>query len=232
MRHFKLAALVALAVGLAAQPSDAATTTLDFAGAICGASGNLACVDGLQIGQSYGDSAMVDVSYRSIDNATNLTSEAFLKYWSANYGDLTGVVWGGGDPVNFRSEIRLIPTAGFEISLLRLDAGCYFNRASCQTLNYDIRSASGAAIAVGSTPTLFPGHAMLAVNSAYFSDGIVLGWGPDGYDTGLDNIAFDVRAIGAVGGVPEPASWALMIGGFGLVGGAMRRRGGLVTIAA
>ena len=28
-----------------------------------------------------------------------------------------------------------------------------------------------------------------------------------------------------VGGVPEPASWALMIAGFGLVGGAMRRKG-------
>ena len=27
-----------------------------------------------------------------------------------------------------------------------------------------------------------------------------------------------------MGGVPEPASWALMIAGFGLVGGAMRRR--------
>ena len=26
-------------------------------------------------------------------------------------------------------------------------------------------------------------------------------------------------------GVPEPASWALMVGGFGMVGGAMRRRG-------
>jgi PEP-CTERM motif len=26
------------------------------------------------------------------------------------------------------------------------------------------------------------------------------------------------------GGVPEPASWALMIAGFGLVGAAMRRR--------
>ena len=26
------------------------------------------------------------------------------------------------------------------------------------------------------------------------------------------------------GGVPEPASWAMMLGGFGLVGGAMRRR--------
>ena len=32
----------------------------------------------------------------------------------------------------------------------------------------------------------------------------------------FDNLAF--------GAVPEPATWAMMIGGFGLVGGAMRRR--------
>jgi len=28
----------------------------------------------------------------------------------------------------------------------------------------------------------------------------------------------------AIGGVPEPTSWAMMLGGFGVVGGAMRRR--------
>jgi hypothetical protein len=38
-------------------------------------------------------------------------------------------------------------------------------------------------------------------------------------------VAFEFDSIGAsVAGVPEPASWALMIGGFGVVGGAMRRR--------
>ncbi|MCP6473655.1 PEPxxWA-CTERM sorting domain-containing protein, partial [Klebsiella pneumoniae] len=26
------------------------------------------------------------------------------------------------------------------------------------------------------------------------------------------------------GGIPEPTTWAMMIGGFGLVGGALRRR--------
>ncbi len=36
----------------------------------------------------------------------------------------------------------------------------------------------------------------------------------------LTNLTFDSLR----GGVPEPASWALMIAGFGLVGGAMRRR--------
>lgn len=32
--------------------------------------------------------------------------------------------------------------------------------------------------------------------------------------------------------VPEPATWAMMIGGFGLIGGAMRRRRGVKAVAA
>jgi hypothetical protein len=40
---------------------------------------------------------------------------------------------------------------------------------------------------------------------------------------GFDNFEFDtVTAVG--GGVPEPASWALTIAGFGLAGAALRRR--------
>lgn len=35
-----------------------------------------------------------------------------------------------------------------------------------------------------------------------------------------------------VGGVPEPASWAMMIGGFGLLGAAMRRRATRSMLAA
>jgi len=34
----------------------------------------------------------------------------------------------------------------------------------------------------------------------------------------------DPLVSGHIGPVPEPASWALMVGGFGLVGGAMRSR--------
>lgn len=37
--------------------------------------------------------------------------------------------------------------------------------------------------------------------------------------------------LGDAGAVPEPATWAMMIGGFGLVGGAMRRRATKVRIA-
>ena len=43
-------------------------------------------------------------------------------------------------------------------------------------------------------------------------------------DTGLDNLS-----IFASGGVPEPASWALMLGGFGALGAALRRRRAMVA---
>lgn len=47
---------------------------------------------------------------------------------------------------------------------------------------------------------------------------------------GGNTLTFDVAP--PVGGIPEPGTWVLMIGGFGLVGGAMRRRGGLATVSA
>ncbi len=44
--------------------------------------------------------------------------------------------------------------------------------------------------------------------------------------------AFTRQVLAAPDGVPEPAAWALMLAGFGLVGSAMRRRGAMpVTFA-
>lgn len=46
--------------------------------------------------------------------------------------------------------------------------------------------------------------------------------------------AFDVLGANVAsgpGGVPEPATWALLIGGFGMAGAAMRRRKAAVTFA-
>ena len=41
----------------------------------------------------------------------------------------------------------------------------------------------------------------------------------------------DLFKPNAIAGVPEPASWAMMLGGFGLLGGAMRRRRASVRFA-
>lgn len=56
------------------------------------------------------------------------------------------------------------------------------------------------------------------------SDGVNL-FNPD---TAFTSVGVTLESVGAV---PEPASWALMIGGFGLVGGAMRRRKANVKVA-
>ena len=42
---------------------------------------------------------------------------------------------------------------------------------------------------------------------------------PSSYTNG--DTDFDIANIG---GVPEPATWALLVGGFGLAGAALRRR--------
>jgi PEP-CTERM motif len=44
------------------------------------------------------------------------------------------------------------------------------------------------------------------------------------------NYVVEYSPNGGVGGVPEPASWALMLGGFGLTGAAMRRRQRTVSV--
>lgn len=49
--------------------------------------------------------------------------------------------------------------------------------------------------------------------------------------TGFYGPALDNVAVTPLGAVPEPATWAMMIGGFGLIGGvARRRRAGQVSI--
>ena len=54
-------------------------------------------------------------------------------------------------------------------------------------------------------------------------------WNDDLGGIGFDNLKFDVRSVG--GNVPEPATWALMIGGFGMAGTALRRRRAAARLA-
>ncbi len=51
---------------------------------------------------------------------------------------------------------------------------------------------------------------------------VVFGSSGDSFE--FDNIAVVAAAPGVISAVPEPQTWALMIGGFALVGSALRRR--------
>ncbi|MBT2189325.1 PEP-CTERM sorting domain-containing protein [Sphingobium sp. H33] len=67
------------------------------------------------------------------------------------------------------------------------------------------------------------------VNLAAFGDLdriVVTGASKDPAGYGYDDFTFQLA-----GTIPEPSSWALMIGGFGLVGMAMRRRSARVAFS-
>ena len=82
-------------------------------------------------------------------------------------------------------------------------------------------------------------------NSARLSFPFVLGnmFDPNANDTyrvtltvggltgGTQSLTTYAQVGSGAGAVPEPASWAMMLGGFGLVGGAMRRRKAAVRFA-
>ncbi|WP_293452821.1 PEPxxWA-CTERM sorting domain-containing protein [Phenylobacterium sp.] len=67
----------------------------------------------------------------------------------------------------------------------------------------------------------YPDQDIGAAASAYVSDNAT--------GATYTNYAFIDDGQGGVGGVPEPATWALMITGFGLAGAAMRRRASLTA---
>ncbi len=227
-----LVLLLASLTAMGAAGPASAVTTLDFSGSICGSAGDQPCSDNSPIGQSYGDSAAVDVSYRAANTATGATSEDILRYWTTNYGDLEGVVWGGSGPTGTFSEITFAARTGFEVTLLGFESGCYLNIATCQTAPFSILEIGGSTVASGTLVNPVNGHDTELFNLPFSGSGYILRWGPDGYDTGLDNISFDSRPMAPMGVVPEPSTWAMMLFGFGALGLTMRRRRGNGRIGA
>ena len=77
-------------------------------------------------------------------------------------------------------------------------------------------------------------------SSNAFVSGLSIGVGSgagSGFNANVDNLAFTTDlgttrynfAEASAAAVPEPASWAMMIGGFGLVGGSLRRKRKVTT---
>ena len=104
---------------------------------------------------------------------------------------------GGDDPLDFAQPITGMPTYSGSI---------VFNGDTTLTLNLD--------------PTLFNGNSSLAFFEPLFSPM----QGQSISDFAVSRFNFSITyATPVASSVPEPASWALMIAGFGAVGYAMRR---------
>ncbi len=199
-----------------AAPSHADTWVLDFNGNICGAAGNTACGNYSEIGQNYGDVAgLLDVSHRSAHASTLLTYEPFLKFWSTGYSNLQSIAWGGGNASAYVAEISFMPTAGNLVTLNSFDFGDYQNRSFGSSA---VILDAGTQQLLWSSGSFDPGAASPAsfLPNISSANGLILRWGPDSYDTGIDNISVSISPV------PEPAAWLLMAGGLALFAARQR----------
>lgn len=206
----KLAFLAAAATATAlATASTAQAAVLTFDGDIC--AGGTSCQNSEAIDQTYGDIAgQLDVAYSSGGNQP-------MQFWSDQYSDLTNVAYGSGAG----ASVLLTPLSGYKVTLNGFDLGAWplTNRTSQVTIREiggGVLFSSGAITISGQTRSQFSG-------SYTSASGIEINFGPDNFNVGIDNIDFTVNAVGG-GAIPEPGTWALMIAGFGLAGGALRRR--------
>jgi hypothetical protein len=98
---------------------------------------------------------------------------------------------------------------------------------------YDVRTYSASIAPI----TLAAGTYWFSLQNAVTAQGNAAYWDENDGPSSAALSGYGARAsesftLYANGAVPEPASWALMLGGFGMVGGAMRsRRKGAVSFA-
>jgi hypothetical protein len=84
----------------------------------------------------------------------------------------------------------------------------------------NVSNSGGTAVAYGSGGTLLETINFAAYPGSFsFTSNNIASVVFSGSQFGVDNFSYTLN-----GAVPEPATWALMILGFGAVGGAMRRR--------
>jgi hypothetical protein len=209
-----------LATAALALPSVAQAAVLTFDGNIChnGVSGGQACGNFSLIDQAYGDAAGVDVQTR-YDSTLGATQNNAMQFWDTAYNELINVAF--GTPSANRASVFLASVGGSSITLNSFNLGAW--PSTVRNTSFDIFDGLGNTLFSSGSITVGTGNLSSLFNVGLTSsNGIGIVFGPDSYNVGIDNIDFTVTP--GTGPIPEPASWAMMIAGFGLAGAAMRRR--------
>lgn len=227
-RRLSIAA-AASALFLAA-PGEAVTTVLTFpdvseggAPACTNAEGgsvNQQCSGGSYVGVNYGTTAQLGVAFNAGGSGTSLVSS------TAQFVSGGPLFSGAYNPFaqNLFSTITFTPTAGFEVAFQSLT---FFNpSATGGTRFLEVRDALNNLVA---SDTGAVTNGSFTANTAYFSGPLTFLFRAEGGSFNIDNVTVDTRAIVTPNAVPEPASWAMMLTGFGIVGAGLRRRRGVTA---
>ncbi len=123
----------------------------------------------------------------------------------------------------------LTPAAGFEVRVVGFE---HRSRSFTgpQIPTYSLVDLGTNATVWNLTSSSLPlGMTAVNVDSVWSAAGLQFTWSNQGVGSlCLREMTVEIREIAVVpppvGGIPDPASWAMLIAGFGLVGGSARRR--------
>lgn len=192
---------ILLCAGLCAGVATAAPVAsgvLDFSEAICGGP----CSNGGSISQDYGDiGGFLDVVY---DRNTALPGLAPVSYWGSGYETLGHVAF---TDTNAQLSILFNPAPGFSVTILGFDIAPYLNRVTNTSVR--VVDAAGPALLFLDEPTPLSTAGVTSYTGPWTSaSGIEILLGPDAWDVGISNIAFEINAVSAP--IPLPAAvWLL-----------------------
>lgn len=143
-----------------------------------------------------------------------------------------GTLAGSGELVNSNDVttfLTLTPDAGFEVRMVGFTER---RRTATGGLipTYDLVDLGSGDVIWNRATGSFSGSRDVVVNSSWASDGLRFSWSNEGSGSlGVRALAFELRAVGSgeppVTAIPEPASWAMLLAGFGMTGLIARRRG-------
>jgi hypothetical protein len=147
----------------------------------------------------------------------------------------TGLSAVGTDVHYYTFAFEVTASGGYDFLLTGDTPAGWDTFLTIYTGSFDSSAALTNALAANDDfPTIgisgFTGLGLLA-GTSYVA--VITGFDNDDVGAWSLNIAGPGTAFvpGGPGGVPEPAAWAMLIGGFGLAGAAMRRRSAKVTYA-
>jgi len=217
MKTMLVAAVAAAALSHAA-PAGATAVLLTFEGFACtgvdgGATDRNCAAQNDRIGADYGSTTGLAVTYDASENVGSVTS---LRYTTG-----AGSTEQGAFALAPGSELSLItftPAAGYEVSFSSFSWG----NGTATFVNYVLELVDADSnVLFHLEPNTEGSH---VANTAYFSGPLTFRFGNGGSGAAVvDNLALDLRQVSGPG-VPEPATWAMMILGFGAAGTMARRR--------